>query len=161
MICVQVNQDSESFTEFKKKLEEKHPDLQFKEVKNSLMSQVVLKGTKYSDLSALFVGPTSIVYHNNPETYFADAKALLSAIKKRKVKSDLITLGGIFQGQMVNFIQLEQMNQAISEVHVRSSLVDMLMSPSRNIIKILKSPLDGMVKALDFQAKKEGGEKAE
>lgn len=119
-------------------------------IKNSLCRLVVEEeyDEKLAPLSALFRGPTSVVYGLTAEHMFEDLRAVLDAGKNKA-----IFLGGQVDGCVVDHVQIDSLKEVTSALHLRSELIQAMQQPAHGLVRVLKFPSDHLVKALDFNAK--------
>ena len=90
-------------------------------VKNQIADNVIKKKTikPFEKLSTLFQGPTLLIGMNSPE----ECEILFNIIKKHK---KLIFVGGLYQGQYINHLDLPSILKG--EIRVYTNLINLFQS---------------------------------
>lgn len=150
-LCFQHNMTVKDINSFDAKIREQTGGrVVFKSIIRNALCRVVVDNDfdgRYSSLSPIFHGPTSVVYGTCSENMFADMRTTLNLGK------DVVMMGGLVNGVVVDHEQLEAVKGIESLVHLRSELIQSLQQPVHNLVRTLKFPTNGLVKVLDFKAK--------
>jgi len=123
----------------------------FKVTKNRLTHRAIA-GTKFQDLSDLFVGPTAIAYSDDP---VSAPKAVVNFAKKNE---KLVVLGGFFGEQRLDTEGVKALASLPSLDEVRGGIVGMLKMPATRIAGVLQAPAGQLVRV--FGAYGQSGEAA-
>ena len=106
-------------------------------VKNTLV-KVAIAGTELEILKSHLIGPTAILYAQDPVSL---AKAITDCSKQ--VES-LKIITGFFNKTLVNEIAIKEMAKLGSLDEVRASFVGILKGAQTNFVRILSAPQKGL-----------------
>jgi len=117
-------------TSFRKKLYGVGANL--KVVKNRL-ARIALKGTKYEQLSEVFVQPTLIAYAKDP---LAVAKLTVEFAKNNE---KMVIIGGAMGDKKLDMNALNALAAIPSMNELRAQIAGMLKSPAGKVARVLKA----------------------
>lgn len=148
ILCFQHNMATSEMNAFKSSVENATEyRCKVKPVLKNSFCRIALErvnGGKYKGLQNLFRGPTSIIYGTTSSFALEDIKMLLGK------EQNLFYLGGLVNEAVIDHVQLKTLATVTSELDLRSSLIDLLLQPSRNLVRAIQSPLNNLVKVLAF-----------
>ena len=113
-------------------------------VKNNLMYLIFDKLEK-NDIKNVFAGPTAIIYGNCEDLPF---KKTLKIINKH---SKLLLLGGKYQKNLLNYIELDKIEKLPNLSALQSQLVHSLTRNQINLVNVLMVNQINMVKILQLK----------
>lgn len=119
----------------------------FKVTKNKL-TQRALKGTKFEQISAMFVGPTAIAYSSDPVTV---AKVITEFAK---VNEKLVVLGGAFGDTMLDTKGIVNLSKLPSLDELRAKIVGLIQAPAQRIASILQAPGGQVARVIGAHSRK-------
>ncbi len=105
----------------------------FKVTKNRL-TRLALEGTKFQELSDLFVGPTAIAYSEDP---LAAARVAVNFAKKNQ---NLVVLGGALEARRFDVEGIRALAALPSLDELRARIVGMLSTPATRVAAVLQAP---------------------
>lgn len=114
--------------------------------KNALYRSILKDDENLSSMHNLFRDQIGFVSGIDSSTTVQDiAKAM-------KSKGDLMWMGGMVQNQVVDHTQMEMLSKSESEDAIRGQIIGILMGAPRNLVRVIKNPLDNLVKVMNFKA---------
>lgn len=119
----------------------------FKVTKNKL-TQRALKGTKFEQISAMFVGPTAIAYSSDP---VAVAKIIADFAK---LNDKFIMLGGAFGDSMLDAKAVVELSKLPSLDELRAKIVGLIQAPAQRIASILQAPGGQVARVIGAHSRK-------
>jgi large subunit ribosomal protein L10 len=120
----------------------------FKVTKNRLTRRA-LEGTKYENLSDMFVGPTAIAYSDDP---VAAAKATVNFAKDN---DKLIVLGGAFGTDQLDADGVKALASLPSLDELRAKIVGMLSTPATRMAQVLQAPAGQVARVIGAYGQKD------
>lgn len=120
----------------------------FKVTKNRL-TRLALVGTKFQDLSELFIGPTGIAYSADP---VAAAKA---AVGFAKANDKLLILGGAIGENKLDSDGIMALAALPSLDQSRAKLVGLLNAPATRVAGVLQAPAGQLARVLNARAEQD------
>ena len=117
----------------------------FKVTKNRL-TRLALDGTKISDLSKLFDGPTAIAYSGDPVT------AAKVAVNFAKENEKLVVLGGTYDGEILDVDAVTTLAKLPSLDELRGRILAMISTPATRIAGILQAPAGQVARVISAHA---------
>ena len=115
----------------------KSKDCNIKISKNTLV-KVAIKGTELEPLSQYIVGPTAILYSQDP---VALSKVISETAKKVEVVK-IIT--GFFNNSLMSEVAIKEMAKLGSLDEVRASFIGLLKGAQSKFVRVLNAPKDGL-----------------
>lgn len=119
----------------------------FKVTKNKL-TQRALKGTKFEQISALFVGPTAIAYSSDP---VAVAKVIAEFAKANE---KLVVLGGAFGETLLDGQGVVTLSKLPSLDELRAKILGLINAPAQRIASILQAPGGQIARVIGAHSRK-------
>jgi large subunit ribosomal protein L10 len=119
----------------------------FKVTKNRL-ARLALAGTKFEQLSPLFIGPTAIAYSRDP---VAAAKVAVEFAKKNE---KLRIIGGSLDATQLDAEGVKSLATMPSLDELRAKLVGLLQTPASRIASVLQAPGSQLARVLSAYAEK-------
>ena len=104
----------------------------FKVAKNTLAKRAI-KDTNFEILEKFFVGPTSVVFSNDP---VSTSKAMVDFSKDNE---NLKILGGAMDGKELSIEDIKKLASLPSMEELRAKIVGLLISNQRNILSIFQA----------------------
>ena len=123
-------------------------------VKNTYLSRVA-KDLGWSDMSALFSGPTAIVTGCGD---VAEVAKTLVAFVKQNDKAAI--KGASFEAALLTAEEVEELSKLPSKDAMRGMLLGTLQAPATSLVRVLNAPLLDMLYALKAYEEKKGGSAA-
>jgi large subunit ribosomal protein L10 len=120
----------------------------YKVTKNRL-SRLALDGMDFKDIGELFIGPIGIAYSDDP---VAAAKVAVEFAKGHK---NLVVLGGVFNGQILDVAAVDSLAKLPSLDALRAGLVGMIQTPGTRIACILAAPAGQVARVIGAYSEKE------
>lgn len=105
----------------------------FKVTKNRL-TKLALKGTKFTAIGDLFVGPTAVAYSDDP---VAAAKVIAEFSKKNE---KLVLIGGAFGENVLSLAEIKNLATLPSLDELRAKLLALLNTPATRIAGVTQAP---------------------
>lgn len=105
--------------------------------KNTLI-KVAIKGTNLEPLAPHLVGPTAVLYSQDPVVL---AKVICDTQKKVEFVKIIV---GFFNNNFMNEIAIKEIAKLGSLEEVRSSFVGLLKGAQSKFVRILNAPKDGL-----------------
>ncbi len=122
-------------------------DIGFKVIKNNLAS-IAAKDTPCANLDEFFVGPTAIVYGNDP---VSSSKILSSFSKKHEALS---LIGGSFTGSKLSLNDLKVLSTLPSFDEIRAKIVGLIIAAPTKIAIVARTPATNVIGVLQAYASK-------
>lgn len=119
----------------------------FKVTKNKLAVRA-LTGTRYSQISSLFKGPTAVAFANEPASA---AKALAEFAKKN---NKLVLVGGAFGETLLDKAAIQQLATLPSLDELRAKILALLQTPATRIAGVLQAPAGQLARVFNAYATK-------
>ena len=119
----------------------------FKVIKNSLAS-IALQNTKNIELDSLLVGPSAIVWGEDP---VACAK-IISDFAKKNNKLQLV--GGVYNGAKLSVADVNTMANLPPFEEIRGKLVGLLVAAATKVMVVTRTPATNMIGVLKAYAEK-------
>jgi len=119
----------------------------FKVTKNRL-ARLALAGTKFEQLSPLFIGPTAIAYSRDP---VAAAKVAVEFAKKNE---KLRIIGGGLDTTQLDAEGVKALATMPSLDELRARLIGLLQTPASRIARVLQAPGSQLARVLSAYAEK-------
>ena len=133
-------------TEFRGKMREAGAG--YKVTKNRL-SRLALDDMDFKELGELFMGPIGLAYSEDP---VAAAKVTVEFAKKNK---NLVVLGGVFNGQILDVAAVDNLAKLPSLDALRAGLVGMIQTPATRIACIMQAPAGQVARVIGAYSEKE------
>jgi large subunit ribosomal protein L10 len=133
-------------TEFRGKMRE--AGAHYKVTKNRL-SRLALDDMDFKELGELFMGPIGLAYSEDP---VAAAKVTVEFAKKNK---NLVVLGGVFNGQILDVAAVDNLAKLPSLDALRAGLVGMIQTPATRIACIMQAPAGQVARVIGAYSEKE------
>lgn len=121
----------------------------FKVTKNRL-ARLALEGTKFSELTPLFKGPTAVALSEDP---VAAAKV---AVKFAKDNEKLVVVGGALDDQVLDIDRISALAALPSLDELRAKIVGMLSTPATRIARVLNAPGGQVARVIAAYSEKGG-----
>lgn len=119
----------------------------FKVTKNKL-TQRALAGTKFEQISALFVGPTAIAYSSDPVTV---AKVIAEFAK---VNEKFVMLGGAFGETLLDANGIVTLSKLPSLDELRAKIIGLISAPAQRIATVLQAPAAQIARVIGAHSRK-------
>jgi len=119
----------------------------FKVTKNKL-TQRALSGTKFEQISAMFVGPTAIAYSSDP---VAVAKVIAEFAKANE---KLVILGGAFGETLLDANGVVTLSKLPSLDELRAKIIGLINAPATRIASILQAPGGQIARVIGAHSRK-------
>ncbi len=119
----------------------------FKVTKNKL-AQRALTGTKFEQISAMFVGPTAIAYSNDP---VAIAKVIAEFAKANE---KLVMLGGAFGETLLDAKGVVELSKLPSLDELRAKIIGLIQAPAQRIASVLQAPGGQVARVIGAHSRK-------
>lgn len=120
----------------------------FKVTKNKL-TQRALVGTKFNNISGMFVGPTAIAYSSDP---VAVAKILTEFAKANE---KLVLLGGAFGETLLDSKAVVALSKLPSLDELRGKIIGLIQAPAQKIASILQAPGGAVARVIGAHSRKD------
>lgn len=124
-------------------------------VKNTLGRRVVT-GTQKEGMSALFKGPTAILYGTADQV--KPVKILKEFLKKIKKEKENEIRGGFLDGKTLSLAEVNELATLPPIEELRAKLLGGIASPQNGLVASLSGPQRGLVNVLDQYAKTKAGQ---
>jgi large subunit ribosomal protein L10 len=121
----------------------------FKVTKNRL-ARIALAGTKFEQLSPMFIGPTAIAFSRDP---VAAAKVAVEFAKKNE---KLTIIGGGLDARQLDAEGIKALATLPSLDTLRAKLLGLLQTPATRIAAVLQAPGGQVARVLGAYARKAG-----
>jgi large subunit ribosomal protein L10 len=121
----------------------------FKVTKNRLARRA-LAGTKFEQISSLFIGPTAIAYSRDP---VAAAKVAVEYSNRNK---KLSIVGGSLGDRQLDEAGVKSLATLPSLDQLRAKLIGVLQTPATRVASVLQAPGSQLARVLDAYATKAG-----
>ena len=118
-------------------------------VTKNRLSRLALDDTEFKELGDLFTGPIGLAYSMDP---VAAAKV---AVDFAKGNENLVVLGGVFNGQILDVAAVDSLAKLPSLDTLRGGLVGMIQTPGTRIAGILQAPAGQMARVIGAYSEKE------
>lgn len=125
----------------------RHAGAGFKVTKNKL-TQRALTGTKFEQISKMFVGPTAIAYSSDP---VAVAKVV---VEFAKVNEKLALLGGAFGETLLDAKGVTELSKLPSLDELRAKIIGLISAPAQRIASILQAPGGQVARVIGAHSRK-------
>lgn len=119
----------------------------FKVTKNKL-TQLALAGTKFEQISAMFVGPTAIAFSSDP---VAIAKVLAEFAKANE---KFVMLGGAFGETLLDAKAVTELSKLPSLDELRAKIIGLINAPATRIASILQAPGGQVARVIGAHSRK-------
>jgi large subunit ribosomal protein L10 len=119
----------------------------FKVTKNKL-TQRALTGTKFEQISAMFVGPTAIAYSSDP---VAVAKVITEFAK---INEKLVVIGGAFGETLLDTKGIVNLSKLPSLDELRAKIIGLINAPATRIAGILQAPAGQVARVIGAHSRK-------
>jgi large subunit ribosomal protein L10 len=103
----------------------------------------------FKELGELFMGPIGLAYSEDP---VAAAKVTVEFAKKNK---NLVVLGGVFNGQILDVAAVDNLAKLPSLDALRAGLVGMIQTPATRIACIMQAPAGQVARVIGAYSEKE------
>lgn len=120
----------------------------FKVTKNRI-TRLALDGTKFQDLSDLFIGPTAIAYSKDP---VAAAKV---AVNFAKDNEKLVVLGGAMGAETLDVAAIKTLASLPSLDELRAKFVSLLQTPATRMVGVLQAPAGQISRVLGARGRQD------
>lgn len=120
----------------------------YKVTKNRL-SRLALDDMDFKELGELFSGPIGLAYSEDP---VAAAKV---TVEFANGNENLIVLGGVFNGQILDIAAINSLAKLPSLDALRSGLVGMIQTPGTRIAGVLAAPAGQVARVIGAYSEKE------
>ena len=114
----------------------------FKVAKNTLAKRAI-KDTNFEILEKFFVGPTSVVFSNDP---VSTSKAMVDFSKDNE---NLKILGGAMDGKELSIEDIKKLASLPSMEALRAKIVGLLISNQRNILSIFQANQSSLLRLVN------------
>ncbi|MFL2679525.1 MAG: 50S ribosomal protein L10 [Alphaproteobacteria bacterium] len=114
----------------------------FKVAKNTLAKRAI-KDTNFEILEKFFVGPTSVVFSNDP---VSTSKAMVDFSKDNE---NLKILGGAMDGKELSIEDIKKLASLPSMEELRAKIVGLLISNQRNILSIFQANQSSLLRLVN------------
>ena len=116
-----------------------------KVTKNRLV-KLALAGTEQESVSEYFNGPTAIAYSDDP------VSAPKVAAKFAKENENLVILGGIMDGTILDAASVKNLASLPSLDELRGQLVGLISSPATKVAGVLQAPAGQLARVMGAKA---------
>ena len=104
----------------------------FRVTKNRI-TRLALKGTKFENLSDLFVGPTAIAFASDP------ISACKACVEFAKTNEKLIVLGGAMGTGVLTIEEINKLATIPSLDELRAKIIGLLQAPGAQLARVTKA----------------------
>lgn len=116
------------------------------------------ENNKWQALAPLFQSQCFIAYQEEPDFIFEDLKMILTSIDKlnkgkKPGEESVYVLGGKIGDNLVTSEQFSQLRNFESLEHLKQAVTMLLMRPTNSLIDVLRTPTNGLIRALDYRVK--------
>lgn len=115
--------------------------------KNTL-TRIASKNKGYDELLDLLVGPTALVYSNDPVT---SAKNIVNFSKTNK---NLKIIGGLVDGKKLDQNQIDILSKLPPLNEIRAKLVGLISAPASKVATLIQTPATNIARVLNAHISK-------